>query len=174
MGWDKLQIWDTELRAATPSAMTDRLWWRLAIGCSNAHAWEEERFLPTLCETYCLLSFTEMVLYSKSHCCSCMKFIRPAKLCQVKFHSLQRVWKFGPDTAHHTSASQNLPLKHPGVKIPSIWQHLNLTVYSNFAVWRSANAQKGLCYATLEQNNQSEANCFTPLNFVLGSAVLAM
>lgn len=53
VGSDKLQLWDTELRAATPSAVADMLQWGLATGCSNAQAWEDELFLPTLCETYC-------------------------------------------------------------------------------------------------------------------------
>lgn len=164
MGQDKLPIprdWAQSCRAASLSAPTVVPQWRPAISHSLGHG-----KIDSSCSCYSkitLLSSTEMVGIKSQEpltFCSCKEFIRPAKLCQVVFHSLQWVLKFGPDITHHTSASQSLAaLETPWCEKHSTWQHLSNSIQHLLHEGVQMLRKDGVMLHE-SKKNQNEANCF--------------
>lgn len=119
------------------------------------------------------LSFMMTVFDSKSpsHSVAARSFIRPAKLRQVVFHSLQWVSNSG-----QTSPIIPLPvkvwllLKHAGVKIPSTWQHLTNSIW-HFCGMKECKCSERtvLCHTGAKQTKGSELFYLSILRLVLWS-----
>lgn len=156
--------WAQSCRAGSPSALAATLFWGPALAAQTLRHGRINYYCQYYVKSTVAFLHNDSIWFQEPLTfCSCKKFLSDlpsfVRLYFILYNEFQ--------SSGQTSPIIPLPvkvwllLKHPGVKIPSTWQHLELTVYGIFAVWRSANAQKLLCHATFERNKQNEANCFT-------------